>query len=332
MFDADNTAPPVSRTRSPRGARHAAGVSRRSARHLVVAVATLALSAAGGAVLASPATAAASERLYYTCSSPDLGTFTASAIHRVKPEDRLLRPDGRAADRPVEVVYSGWVKVTTTLLLPATVVRALNSDYVSALDGSAATRASLGAATLVSEQGFYKTPVPESGAMKLVAPGYLNIGPAGIDAGESGELDMADVEGSDFTAQLYSYYGDSRFEEPSPLRCELADDQDPDLATVAVTKAPVRGYASKRYNDKTGKVVVSVGLSAVYSTATPVGPMTLTLKRDGETIDSKTGQLENGRLVMRTVAPKDGDYELIDEYDGNQNFGGEIGSWSFSFS
>lgn len=316
MFDADDRAPLATRRR----------------RSILVAGVTLALTAAGGAVLASPATAAASERLHYRCSSPGLGTFTASAVHRVKPEDRLLRQAGPAADAPVEVVYSGWVEVTTTLLLPAKVVRALNSAYVGAIDGPAATRTSLRDAILVSEQGFDKTPVPDSGAMKLVAPGYVNIGPGGVDGGESAGLDVADVEGRDFTAQLYRYYGDSRSEEPSPLRCELVDDQDLGLATLAVTRAPVRGYASKKYNDRTGKVVVSVGLSAVYSTATPVGAMTLTLERNGETIDTKTGQLENGRLVMRTVAPKDGDYELIDDYDGNENFGGESGSWSFSFA
>ena len=315
MFDADHRTKPVTRATSLAAA----------------AAAALALTAAGGAVLASPATAVASERVYYTCTSPDLGTFTASAIHRVAPEDRLLREAARAEDRPVEVVYSGWVKVTTTLLLPAKVVRELNSAYVSALDGPAATRTSLGAAALVSEQGFDKTPVPESGAMKLVAPGYVNIGPAGIDGGESGELHLDAVDGNDFTAQVYSYYDDSRSDEPWPLRCELDDEQDLDLATVAVTKAPVRGYLSRKYNDRTGKVVVSVGLSAVYSTATPVGSMTLTLERNGQTIASKTAQLADGRLVMRAVAPKNGDYELIEDYAGTRNFGGESGSWTFSF-
>ena len=326
MFHADESTPHIIRRRRP------LGVPLAKSRSVVVAGAVLALTAAGGAVLAPPAHAVASERVFYTCTSPDLGTFTASAIHRATPEDRLRRR-GDVTPRPVEVVYSGWVKVTTTLQLPAKIRKALESAYVSAVDGIATTQAGLDGTTIpASEQDIAKTEVPTSGPLKLVAAGYANIGPAGINAGNIAGLDLADISGNDFTAQLYTYDGDDRSDDPMPLRCQLDDDQELGIGEVSVIKAPVRGRLDLDYDDSTGKVVSTVGVFPVYSSAEPTGTMTLILKRDGERIATVRGPLKDGRAVMRTTAPKEGRYVLIERFTGDRNFFGEDGRREQTFS
>ena len=299
--------------------------NRAKARSLLALGAALALTAAGGAVVASPANAAASERLYYTCSSPDLGTFTASAIHRVTANDQVRRTSGTEA-RPVNVVYGGWVKVSTTLLVPAATVRTLRSQYVDALDGSGTTAVNLAGVTLGAEQGIDKTPVPSSGAMKLVVDGYMGIEPAGVDAGRTAALHIADVAGSDFTAELFSWTGGSRSDSASPLSCELVNKQDRDLGSVAVAPAQVDSRSSITYDNATGKVVSKVGVWAVDSSARPEGTIRLILKRNGQRIDSSTRVLRKGFAVMRTTAPAGVEYQLIAKYDGAPNFGSLVSS------
>lgn len=266
--------------------------------------------------------------MYYTCSSPDLGTFKASAIHRIVPEDRLRRT-GTTTEAPVDVVYGGWVKVTTTLRLPAKVVHTLNSQYVEALDGGAVTSIGLaGTALAADDQWADKTPVPGSGAMKLVADGYANVEPAGVNAGRTANLRIADVSGSDFTAQLNPWFSGSRSDTPMAVSCELVDKQDRHAGALTVTKAPVDSRSSITYDSGTGEVVSRVGLWAVYSTATPEGTIKLVLKDDnGERIDAMSGTVQDGGAVMRTTAPPDVHYQLIAKFDGGRNFGDMWSSW-----
>jgi hypothetical protein len=61
------------------------------------------------------------------------------------------------------------------------------------------------------------------------------------------------------------------------------------------------------------------------------GQRRLACKRSGEAIDTIT-VARTSFASMRTTAPADGDYTLVEHFDGGRNFGDEDGTWERTFS
>lgn len=299
-----------------------------TSRALFAGSTALVLAASGTTLLASSATAATSGELAYTCSSPDLGTFPVTAQHTFTDFDDS---DDPATE---DVTYGGWLRATTVLELPGRVVRDLRDSGATDLAGRAATRATLAGVAIESSQGIDKAPVPGSGPMELVAVGEVNIDPASgtVNAGDTADLSLADIDGSDLTAQLATYRDGTDGPDTTPVECDMADGQDLSGGPVQILQAYLRPRLALGYVDRTGKVVGYIGVGAPSSAATPTGDMTLVLKRNGVRIDAVTVPLKGGVAVIRTVSPKKGTYRLVTRFHDNQNFVGGRDTLTETFS
>ena len=288
-------------------------------RKLAAGSAALALAAAGSAALASPAVAATSQTLNYTCVSPSLGEFPVTAVHEF----------GETA------VYGGELPVTTTLTLSAQTVGGLNFFGIKAIDGTAVGTAAMDGATITADETIPKTAVPASGTMDLVAEGVANTGAAGgtATAGETVPLALVDTANAEIVAQLYTWDAeDQRSPAATQASCELADGQDLTIGMVSVTQAASATVAKLAYKAKTGKVVSTAVVDSPDSEAAPVGDVKLVLKRNGTKVDSATVALKDGMAKMATEAKKSGNYKLVAKYLGNTNFAASEDELTKSFS
>lgn len=273
----------------------------------VAAGSALALAATGAALITSPAEAATSPSLSYSCSQPQLGEFTVTATHAFGDT----------------VQYGGDLAVTSTLTLPESVVGGLNFFGVKKIDGTSDTFASLEGVQIQTDQAFPKTDVPASGTMNVAAAGTADTAPSGgvAQAGDVADLALVDTAAGDLTAEIFTYDASGAQGGPFVVTCELNDDQVLTVGTVSITQAVTETTAKLSYANKAGKLVAKGLVDAPASGASVVGDVKLIIKRNGKAFDSVTVPL-NGKetAVAKLAAPKKGNYKLVAKYLGDDNF------------
>ena len=282
----------------------------------VAAGSAVALAATGAAFIASPAQAATSAPLNYTCNSPALGDFTVQAAHTT-------------ADT---VQYGGTAALTTEMTLPPEVVGGLNFFEIDEVAGTAKNHAlasvPLGSLPVTAEQVIDRTAVPASGTMTLVAEGgvstaqYAGATPVGtvIDVDMYDRQDADAAKAYDIEA-LLTIYKDGEPGGPVPVNCELVDGQDLNVGGVEVVQAITETTAKLSYAAKAGKVVSKAIVDAPASGASVVGQVKFVLKRNGEKIASSVEELNTNQVAsFKTSAPKKGNYKLVTKYLGDSNF------------
>lgn len=271
----------------------------------------LALAAAGSAMLASPATAAESGLLNYTCNFPVLGDRTVTGKHVIDDS----------------VVYGGTVGVSSDITIPED-VRAGLHDLLLAREVAGSITNQAKAANLLDiavEQVIPKTAVPSSGTMTLTARGgvdttpYVAAAPAGasINIGLNDRADAPEIE-----AELFTYTAEGTEAGPLPVPCELIDGQNLAIGDVAVVQAKTKTAAKLAYKKKAKKMVAKVTLDARQSGATVDGTVKFTLKRGKKTVGNKTVELkanEKAKAVFKKVK-KSGKYKVVAKYVGTDNF------------
>jgi hypothetical protein len=274
-------------------------------RKIAAGGAALALTATGAAMLASPANAATSPSLTYTCHNDALGDFAVSATHAFGDT----------------VGFGGELPVTSTLTLPESVVGALNFFGVKKVDGTSGVPATLNGTQIQTDQAFPKTDVPASGTMNVVATGVADTAPAGgvAQAGDVADLAMVDTAASDLTAQIYTYDASDAQGGPFVVGCELDDSQTLTVGTVTITQATTETASKLTYKAKTDKLIGKATVTAPDSGASPQGEVKMVLKRNGKVVSSQTKTLNSNGIATLTVADaKNGDYKLVAKYLGDE--------------
>ena len=283
----------------------------RSATRGAAAVGVLTLLAAGGAVLASPATAGTSETLSYTCTSAELGTFPVTATH--------------VSGNPL--VYGGHLDMFSTVTLPESVVQDLRSSGVSSVRGDISLPMELAGVRIFPYEIITEEGVPDSGPMQLVGKGRAVTEQAAEEAqaGMAESLDLVDVQGgSDLSLDLIGYRVDAA-ETQYDVDCGLDYGQDLRAGLVEVIKAQTRTGVRLAYDEKTNEVVSYAAVRTLESSLRAVGAIRVVLWRNGERIDSDTVPVRSGVERLRTKAPEKGRYRLVATYLGNLSFTGSRG-------
>lgn len=277
----------------------------------VAATGALALVATSGAMLASPAIAATSDTLNYTCTFGALGDKAATATHSV----------------PDTVVYGGVVPVSTTVTVPADVTGFLYGAGARQVDGSATTYASVvgGALKLPVAQVIGKTAVPATGTMDVVAVGNVDTAPyaGAVKAGDVIDVALDDrADAADIEANLFWYAENSDAGQgPIAVPCELTDGQALAVGNVTIVKAGTKTTAKLAYKKKAKKMVAKAVVDAPQSGVDAAGDVKFTLKRNGKTVASKKVALETERAkAVFTKIKKKGKYKVIAKFLGSENF------------
>ena len=293
---------------------------------LAAAVSALAVVAAGGGALASPAGAATSEPLSYDCATSAYDTYTVSAEHAFSDS----------------LVYGGWLTVVSTIKIPASVVSDLNAMGVEYVEGTSVVRIEMSETGGVGTSSFYAPvrggdygfDVPASGPMQLKTVGTLSTEDytGGWETGDTIAFSLDDYPKRDLVLKLAGYT-DKDQQVWASRGCELADGQDQTVGELTISKAGTRSFIGMRYSARTGQVVATALVSPPESNATPDGDVRFILKRNGERLGVVTDSLNQGaRAVARFDAPRKGRYTLITRYLGSENFGGGVDRLTDSFS
>lgn len=271
--------------------------------------------AAGGALLISPAEAATSEELNYTC--PVLGNpqeFTGT--HTV------------ADTAP----YGGVVPVTTNVTIPSGLSQFLYGNGYRKVDGTVTNHATatVGAVTVPvqSPADVQKTDINSSGPTTIVAEGgpSLKDFAGATPAGTTITVAMQDrkngaEEASDMDASLYTYDAEGTQAGPVPINCELADAQNLAVGTVEVVQADSSTAAKLTYAKAKRKMTGKATVSSPNSEVTPDGQVKLTLKKGKQTVGSKTVDLSPKGIAKASWSKiGKGSYKLIAKYLGTGNF------------
>ena len=284
-------------------------MSQSTAFRKVAAGSALALAATGATLIASPATAATSDELTYTCQvlgNPQ--TFTG--VHTLAET----------------VQYGGTAAVTTAVTIPASLSGFLYGAGYREVDGSIINYAlaMVGTVTVpVESPGVVpRTDIQAEGPTTFIANGGPSLAPyaPATPAGTVIAVSLQDREASDMDASLYTYNAEGEQAGPVAIPCELADGQDLTIGNITVVQAVTETVAKLSYAAKAGKVVSKAVVDAPESDVAPVGDVKFVLKRNGNKIDGGTVALKNGRAVMKTAAPKKGNYKLVTKYLGDSNF------------
>ncbi len=272
--------------------------------------------ATGGALFMSPAHAATSAELTYTCDvlgNPQ--TFTGK--HTLAET----------------VPYGGVAHVTTNVTIPGSLSAFLYGAGYRKVDGTVVNQANatVGGMTVPVESPavIAKTAIEQSGPTTFTAEGgpslkdYVAATPVGTTVDVS-LLDRknGENEASDMDASLYTYDSGGTQAGPVPVACELNDGQDLTVGTVTVVQADTKTAAKLIYKAKR-HLLTSKGVVRAPDSGAPLeGKAKLTLKRNGTKIASATKNVSaKGIASMKLKHAKKGKYKLIVKYLGTDNFG-----------
>lgn len=277
----------------------------------VAAGSALALAAAGGAMLASPATAATSETLNYTCTFGALGDKAATATHTV----------------PDTVVYGGMVPVSTTVTVPADVAGFLYGAGAREVDGTATTYSAVagGLVKIPVPQTIAKTPVPAAGTMDVVAVGNVDTAPfaGAVNAGDVVDVALDDrADAADIEASL-SWYAENSTDPQGPISvpCELGDGQNLAVGMVTIVQAGTETNAKLTYKKAKKMLVGKANVDAPESGADLAGKVKFILKKNGKAFKTATKDVNaKGIATVKWAKIKKGNYKLVTKYLGTENF------------
>ena len=276
----------------------------------VAAGSALALAATSGAMLASPAVAATSDTLSYTC--PVLGNpQTLTGTHTVAET----------------VPYGGVVDVTTAVTIPQGLSSFLYNGGFRQVDGTVVNQATatVGPVTVPVESPgtVAKTDINSDAATTIIATGGPSLAPyaAATPAGTVIAVSMLDrAEDSDMDALLYTYNEAGEQSGPVPLACELDDEQNLAVGDVTVVKADTETTA--KLAKKRKKMIAKAVVDAPESGVDTAGQVKFVLKRDGKKVGAQKAELNNERAKAVFKGAKKGKYKLIAKYLGGDNFNG----------
>ncbi len=286
----------------------------------VAATSALALAAAGSALLASPAVAAESQALTYTCEVPLLGAKEFTATYKM-------------ADT---VPYGGTVSVDTTVVVPADVSETLYSIGTRRVEGEATAYGLAAGLVEIGVPGTVpSTAVPQSGPLTVVAQGGVALNPNFlVPAGSVIDVDAADRQGDgdaavDLRAVLRSYGEDGAQRGEFNIPCELNDGQTVDIGAFTVVKADTKTKAALKA--KKGKSIVAKATVTPETNVVASGVVKLVVKRNGKKVGAEKVTLnDKGKASAKFAKAKKGKYTLVAKYLGNKaenqnNFNGSKG-------
>lgn len=296
-----------------------------SARRTAAATSALAL-AAGGAFLASPADAATSGSIQYTCQVAG-NPQTFHGTHTVSDT----------------APYGGDVDVSGTIVVPNALRQFLYNSNTRSVDGTTKVYAlAQGVVPITVDETVPKQDLPASGDWTINASGSLSLAPytAATPAGTQLQVSLNDrkqsdgtTEASDLDALLQNYDG-SGAKQGSPLAvpCEIDPDaQNLTVGTVTVVKADSATAPSLKYSAKKKTLTGMVTVTSPNSHVTPDGDVKLTLKKGKKTVDSVTKTLDdNGVASAKWKGLAKGTYKLVAKYLGTTNYNGSGGNASKS--
>lgn len=286
-------------------------ISTRSARRAAAATSALAL-AAGGAFLASPATAATSGDIGYSCDvlgnpQPFTGTHTVADT----------------------APYGGNVVVSGTIVVPDSLRGFLYGSNTRSVDGTTKVYAlAAGMVPITVDETVPKQDLPASGDWTINANGVLSLAPyvGATPAGTELPVSLQDrPDAADLEATLQNYDGTGAKQgNPIPIPCEISPDLTAEQLTVGtVTIVPAKSgtVAKLTYNAKKKVTTGKATVTSSDSNVTPDGNVKLTLKKGKKTIDSVTKPLNDAGVASMKWkgALKSGTYKLVAKYV-NSNF------------
>ena len=267
--------------------------------------------AAGGALLASPANAATSATIQYTCTVLG-GTQFLSGNHTV------------ADTAP----YGGDVDVSGTLVVPNALRDFLYQNGIRSVDGTTKVYAlAAGAVPLTVDETVPKQNVPSTaGDWTINASGTLSLAPyaGATPAGTQLPVSLQDrkqsdgtTEASDLDATLQNYDANNApLGGPQQIPCEIdPNDQVLTVGTVTVVAADSATAPKLSFNAKKDVLKAKSTVTSDNSHVTPDGKVKMVLKKDGKVVSTATKTLnDKGVASMSMSKAKNGNYKLIAKY------------------